>query len=260
MKKIFSRQIIDRLLNLIKRKINAHRYNIKFSRAANFSIPKRIKINDKEIKLYSLYDNSAKTAFVEIFLDDIYGINKIKNEKIKTVLDIGANAGFFSLHCRNIFPFATIHAYEPNPKMAEIINNNAISGDFIFFNEAVGFKDGAVDLLLINNDSVLTKTIKNSNGVVTLTAFSKCLQRLGGSVDLLKMDCEGAEWEILKDEESLKKVKYLTMEYHLFQKAQKISYLVNMFEKLNFNILTHYIIDHPGNYKTGIFFANNTNG
>jgi hypothetical protein len=31
----------------------------------------------------------------------------------------------------------------------------------------------------------------------------------------VKMDCEGAEWEMLEDHESWRQVDYLTMEYHL---------------------------------------------
>lgn len=111
--------------------------------------------------------------------------------------------------------------------MLEIIKSNAHNGSFTLFNEAVGSKDGTADLIT-SNDSVLTKTIEKTKGNITLTAFSKCLQRLGGSVDLLKMDCEGCEWEIFKDGEAIKKVKYLTMEYHLCKNQMLEKFIRNL--------------------------------
>lgn len=240
---------MKQILNLIKRKWNARKIGIKFTRAANFRIPEKIKINGKEIKIASLDDIGSKTAFIEIFLDDCYKIRKLKNENIKTILDIGGHSGFFSLHCRNIFPDAHIHAYEPNPKMAEIIKANSQSGNFIFFDEAVDLKDSAANLI-INNNSVLTKTIEKTNGNIILTAFSKCLQRLDASVDLLKMDCEGAEWEILKDKQSSKKVKFLTMEYHLEQ-DQTLKKLTSRLKALNYTI-SHF---NKGETKWGLLQA-----
>jgi hypothetical protein len=38
---------------------------------------------------------------------------------------------------------------------------------------------------------------------------------MGGALDLLKLDCEGAEWDIFKDVEALRQVRLIRMEYHL---------------------------------------------
>ena len=46
-------------------------------------------------------------------------------------------------------------------------------------------------------------------------SIADAIARMGGKTDILKLDCEGTEWEILKDIASLKKVKAITLEYHL---------------------------------------------
>ena len=51
--------------------------------------------------------------FLSIFLDDDYYLER-QNKEVSSVLDIGANLGFFSIAARNAFPNATIHSYEPN--------------------------------------------------------------------------------------------------------------------------------------------------
>jgi len=49
------------------------------------------------------------------------------------------------------------------------------------------------------------------------------------------MDCEGAEWRILRDEESWKHVRFLTMEFHLWA-GYTLEELKSWLEKLGFGI------------------------
>ena len=39
---------------------------------------------------------------------------------------------------------------------------------------------------------------------------------MAGEVDLVKLDCEGAEWEILEDDAAWRSVRNLAMEFHLW--------------------------------------------
>jgi len=39
-----------------------------------------------------------------------------------------------------------------------------------------------------------------------------------GDIDLLKLDCEGAEWDIFECKDAWRAVRALTMEYHLWAK------------------------------------------
>lgn len=67
--------------------------------------------------------------FFSIFLDDDYFIDRI-TRPVSTVLDIGANIGFFSIAARKSFPQATIHSYEPNIKL--VSTSNRIQNKQIF--------------------------------------------------------------------------------------------------------------------------------
>jgi hypothetical protein len=80
-------------------------------------------------------------------------------------------------------------------------------------------------------------TVPSDSGNITITALSQALERIGGSVDLLKMDCEGAEWSILEDTTSLSKVRHLAMEYHLDEKGtHSVANLIHRLKDLGFFI------------------------
>ena len=248
---------MKRLLMLLKRKMNARKIKINFPRASKFSIPDRITINKHETNISFLNEHGSRVAFIEIFLDDIYNIKKIRKKNIETILDIGAHSGFFSLHCRNNFPLSNIHAYEPNPLLSSVITKNLLSQRIEVFFEAVGNVKGKVEIVA-GTDSVLSKTKLSPKGNVKLIPFQQCINRLGGRIDLLKFDCEGCEWDITKDFKSLKNVRYLTMEYHLFISKQKKLMLMNFLQNSKFKLIKHYEIDHfEYGAKTGIIFAKN---
>ena len=68
-------------------------------------------------------------------------------------------------------------------------------------------------------------------------SFRKAIDRLGGPIDIVKLDCEFAEWDLFKDQKAWQSVKYLTMEYHLwpgYSTAQNVKDMCNKINELGF--------------------------
>jgi FkbM family methyltransferase len=210
----------NRIAALLRRRRAAAELNIRFDRSATFRLPQKISLNGRQVILSLPDEKGIKVAFIELLLDDCYGCRELskKDEKIQTVLDIGANVGLFGIAARNIFPSATIHSYEPNKQLEPYLAVQAGVAGFDYFMEAVGLEDGMISLD-INEDSVQTRTKLSSNGIIQQISFAKAIDRIGGKVDLLKMDCEGAEWEIFRDRKSWERVGNISMEYHLFDES-----------------------------------------
>ncbi len=122
--------------------------------------------------------------------------------------------GFFSLAARGCYPGAAIHAYEPNPRILPYLAGNARPLQVRVFNEAVGATHDRVEIL-DSGESNLAAVQKSPAGSVIQVPFSEAVARLGGHVDLLKLDCEGAEWELFESESDWRRVRDLRMEYHL---------------------------------------------
>jgi len=195
--------IFDRITTLRNRRKIASRLGIRFDRSAYFQVPSSICLNDRIQELNLPDEHGVKVAFIDLLLDDCYGCQTLKESgaQIKTVLDIGGNVGLFGLAVRNFFPDAKIHSYEPNRQLEKYLSVQAQSAGFDYFMEAVGLEDDMVSLE-VNQDSVQTRSKQDCEGNIPQIAFSKAIERLGGKVDFLKIDCEGAEWEIFKDTES----------------------------------------------------------
>ncbi len=229
--------IAKRLATLQKRKKKASELGFKFNRAASFRVPSEIKIGNQRKRLFFPDEDGVKVAFVDLLLDDCYGCDLLarRREKIDTVLDIGGNVGIFGVAARIAFPGAVIHSYEPNPKIEKYLSYQAKSVNFTYFMEAVGSENGMVSLDF-PGDSVQTRSRKDINGKIPQISFSKAIKRIGGHVDLLKMDCEGAEWEIFEETESWKRVNNLTMEYHLFESGATEQKLLEKVEDLGFDV------------------------
>ena len=236
--------MIQRIIDLVRRRQVASRLGVPFRRAANFMLPDRITLAGLDVELALPNEHGVKVAFVEILLDDCYLCNTFSKYggPIKTVLDIGANVGLFGLQARNTFGDAVIHAYEPNPFLQEFLITQAQAANFSHFGEAVGAENGHVTLNF-EKESVLTRSVSDSNGKIPQVSFRQTIERLGGKIDFLKMDCEGAEWEIFTDQQSWKTVQNLSMEYHLFG-DQTVDMLREIVLSLGFYI--HSIREYDG--------------
>jgi FkbM family methyltransferase len=204
---------IKRITRWMQRQVRSRRLGVKYSRDKYWRMPTAIMLRGHREILSAPKELGTRIAFKDIFLDDAYGLTKLK-QRVKTILDIGAHVGLFSLYARMLYPEATIHAYEPNLALREYLQQQAKIGNFENFSQAIGQREGKVTLS-IGSDSVLTRTVVNPDGDVPMVSIWQALQRLGGRADILKLDCEGAEWDILMDKVSMCSVRFLTLEYHL---------------------------------------------
>jgi FkbM family methyltransferase len=222
-----------------RRRLAARRLGVPFTRAASFAMPQTVRLDSREVPLHLPSEHGVRIAFVELLLDDCYGLRPLtggrRGSKISRVVDIGANVGLFGLAARMAFPEATIHCYEPNAALEPYLAHQAKIARFDYFLEAVGRKAGRVSLDVNIAESVHSSSRADPDGAIPQVALRTALDRLSGEVDLVKMDCEGGEWEMLEDAESWRRVRFLTLEYHLGNGADH-DRIRSVLAKLNYTI------------------------
>lgn len=207
--------MLSRFKTLIQRRIAANRLGLSFKRAASFCTPQNIiGQNGKAVELHLPADAGTRGTFIDILLDDVYGLHRLPSS-VSTVMDIGCHAGLFAAQARLKWPDAVIHGYEPNPQMRSYWERQAGSFRYAVYPEAVGMMSGFVSIHA-SSDSVHARSETVASSSIPQVSFGEAVHRLGVSVDLVKLDCEGAEWGILQDEDTWKRVQYLTMEFHLW--------------------------------------------
>jgi len=166
--------------------------------------------------------------FKEIFMEECYtrglGLPVPENP---TVIDIGANAGFFSLFAASRFPGSRIFSYEPvSVNYQQLLRNRSLnqSARIMCFQKAVYSYSGEISICFDPGDSFTTaahvaekaedRDEKARVPCVTLKEIfdehrlSRC--------DLLKMDSEGSEYDIIYScpDEYLCRVDQMAIEVH----------------------------------------------
>jgi FkbM family methyltransferase len=233
--------MIQMLIDHCNRLIRARRFRIPYIRRRSFRVPFRIVINSKLIALDCPPENGIGSDFLTCFVDDEYGLGCV-GHPIYSILDLGANVGFFSMAARSFFPLATIHAYEPNPRSLEYCHKNVAQLDIVVHGEALGSQAGEV-FIQDESDSNQVRTSINANSADSLAVpqitLGTAINRLGYDyVDLIKIDCEGAEWDLFTDPEPWKQIRFLRMEYHLWG-LRRYEEVVSALSGLNFRITLH---------------------
>jgi FkbM family methyltransferase len=144
---------------------------------------------------------------------------------VGVVLDIGANIGIASLYFARSFPNAALHAFEPDPGNVEVLRANAAGEPRIRVHAfALGAEDG--ELELFNSDDPANRGGYSGYAMgvdparskkVPLRHAGRALAALGiERADVIKIDTEGAEWEILTalDPALLKSARVIMGELH----------------------------------------------
>ena len=140
-----------------------------------------------------------------------------------TVVDIGAGVGDFSILAAYSHPATRVIAYEPFPgSYALLVRNIAKNGvsNVIPRQEAVWREAGEIRLDLSAGEPLQIASNAAGDGgkvaVPAVTLAGLLAQHKIERIDLLKLDCEGAEYPILMGApaETLAKVERIVMEYH----------------------------------------------
>ena len=205
----------ERLAWYINAQRRARRLGFRFLRRKRFEVPTHLAVNGGSMPIECPGEHGCQADFVGIFLSDCYRLETVKKLEgaIRTVLDVGANCGWFSIAARSHFPCAEIHAYEPNPVTLRGLRRNTRDVGVVVHPEAVGASEGTV-AMVCGVETNQGRAVEG--GDIPRTAFRTVLEKLGGTADLVKLDCEGAEWAMFDDPEPWLAVRWLTMEYHLW--------------------------------------------
>ena len=213
---------------------------LNYFRTKGFNIPDSLHIHNKDRSLYFPNNSTYIELFRDIILDDEYMLYLIKNENIINIVDVGANLGMFSIAARIIFENAKIHSYEPNPNNIPTLKKHGKAFNFRIYEEAIGFEAGRCELAFSTVHDTSARISKKDEGLVTLSDLDTVINRFKNrKIDLLKLDCEGAEFEILKNSKALKYVRFLSMEYHLpINGAEMVlNKLISRLHELNFKVI-----------------------
>lgn len=219
-------------LHQIKRFQRAARMGFLWTGSSRLTVPEKIHWNGRVWTLHVTPEDSLKWVFRDLILDDEYGLEQLRYHP-QTILDIGANVGLFSVWARANFPDAHLHAYEPNAGLLNVLSANLKQVQATMFAEGLSGRDGLGSCEL-HADSVVGRCSFSDTGTVPVVSLRTALARMGGSVDLLKLDCEGEEWSVLDHPDEFSSVGMVRMEYHLVTPDQTVDRLIDTFANMGF--------------------------
>jgi FkbM family methyltransferase len=140
------------------------------------------------------------------YMWDIKRLAGAREVTIKTFFDVGANTGQTSERALSEFPSAEIVAFEPNPQTFAELQRLSKRRRFVAHNVALTDSEGIRTLFCNGNtrDSlVIAEDGAQNIEVICLTLDSFCKRKGIQSVDVLKIDTEGAESAVLRGAEAM---------------------------------------------------------
>jgi len=197
-------------------------------------ILKTFNLKGINLQFYDFYKSSTCIGIAHEINNNSYDIaidNKVNFRNDDVVIDIGGNIGMVSILLAKKYPFIKIYAFEPvyenwknfkrNIKINNVNNirlfNLAVAGNNSFAKIEHDYNINVCSSLIKNFVSQRKKQISTTrNTIKTITLDDILLKFKIDKCKLLKIDCEGSEFEIFYNSKLLNKIEYLTGETHSF--------------------------------------------
>jgi FkbM family methyltransferase len=216
-----------------------------FIKAASLGRYHKFKIRGVPISVFDSCCSRAASFVARELQNDTYGVSRIAFAPGDVVLDIGAHIGLFSIYMGLCFPDIIIHSFEPFPPNYRLLSEN------IKLNEV---QNVHLHNLALSGNGRMLQMATNSRNSGGATAYSVTLSHLRTSgvpsitldevfaqceiarCKLLKIDCEGAEYEVLLSSRSISRVEHLSGEVHVNELLSKIYRPTDLIEYCERNI------------------------
>ena len=189
-------------------------------------------------------------ALTNVWMINEYDVDGFEINSSDIIIDVGAHIGLFSLLVSQFCKTGKIFSFEPIRENFDLLVSNLALNHIenVFpFNVGVSKKSGKLNLFLNNDQSAHSIFPKGSESItVEATSLQKIFdEKQISSCKLLKLDCEGAEYDIIDSLpiEYLDKIQNMAIEYHLADtKPELIKNLILKIKNAGFKIKTgpHY--------------------
>ena len=184
----------------------------------------RYQIDGISLLAYDDADSQAANWVAWELQADDYRLRDMRFGEGDVVIDIGAHVGLFSIYLAKRWPVIKVFSFEPFPanfrNCAENLQLNGIT-NVVLSPKAITNDNRLLNMAMDPHNSggasAVVKTFE-SNGIVTdlasMTLDEVFLVHEIGRCKLMKIDCEGMEYEILLGARVLDRVEYLAGEFH----------------------------------------------
>lgn len=237
-----------RIKNILNRICSLRKKRRTFENEIERFIPLEKIFLDKKLYIHDIA--SFNLCNEELFKSEMY---KFKANRYNPfIIDCGANLGMSVIYFKQLYPDSSIIAFEADDYIFNFLEKNI---------ESFGFKDvQLINKAVWNSEENLSfiveggaggrlekETLEGKYKNVPCTSLKKYL--IGKKVDFLKIDIEGAEYEVLKDcEGELKNVDCMFIEYHSMPaKEQNLHAILDIVQKAGFkyHIKDAFTTKHP---------------
>lgn len=186
-------------------------------------------------------------SYKDIFLNRIYHFESVRPDPV--ILDCGGNIGVSLLYFKSIYPAARVTAFEADPAIFPFLEENVrVNGlrDVRLVNAALSSKEGSLRFF---SDGRCGSFIPEDGQAhpprgwtAVLVPSVRLREYLAEPVDFLKMNIEGAEWDVLQDsEDRLRAVREIAIEYHhLPGLPRTLHRILDLLSRCGFEYLVHH--------------------
>lgn len=140
---------------------------------------------------------------------------------INTIVDIGANIGVSTIWLAQQYPEATIWSFEPAPstfsRLKVNVGLNGIESRVHVIEAAAAGVAGRGRFTIGATSGISSLSNGKSPGIsVNLVTLSAILDMVNSQIDLIKIDCEGGEYDFFEgaSQDGLKAVRHIVGEAH----------------------------------------------
>ncbi len=198
------------------------------------------------LKIKIRTDSTDLMALTNVWMINEYSIEDFQIAQNDTIIDIGAHIGLFSLLVSQFCKTGKIFSFEPiNDNFNLLVSNLKLNQteNIHPFNLAVSKNTSSVNLFL-NSDQSAHSIFSSDSESITVESIS--LQRIFdenkiSSCKLLKLDCEGAEYEIIDSLplEYFDRIQNIAIEYHVADSKPELAKdLISKIKNAGFTIKT----------------------
>jgi FkbM family methyltransferase len=229
-------------------------------------------LNLKKGDFLAVTNRPYSTFFVykEIFLNNEH-MNNRNFKKAETIVDIGANQGFYTIRMCKENKNLKVYCYEPNKETFRLLRKNIslnCLSDRVKLNNLGVWKENGKQVLISIPGNSSNATLESSASkspwlkrkiarreiinTITLSEIHNSIPEK--YIDILKIDTEGSEYDILSaDLNVLKYYKKIVVEYHSKKLREQI---INILTNNNFELVDE-TTDEKINVESGnIYFIN----